>query len=221
MLDDSVAHAVDMLNEGVRGAAMPVAPHEVPLADPSGTPSCSPDEPLVTFSHFLPRIELLPEKRFLFLPPLAKASGSAYLNARVQALRPSMHVFGHTHFGWDQTFADDGVRYVQAALGYPSERLSRWHTLRVGGFGADGPLLLWSAQRGFAPHMHCRWSGFYEYHPRKPERVFELASYTAHQFRKTDKRAVVVTPDFSHEAAGGEAGPRMLAADPILVKPSG
>ena len=61
---------------------------------------------------------------------------------------------------WDATFADDGVRYVQAALAYPAERKSRWHTLKVGAFGADGPLLLWSANHGFAPHMHGRWSGY-------------------------------------------------------------
>ena len=36
-----------------------------------------PGAPLVTFSHFVPRLELVPEKRFLFLPSLNKAVGSA------------------------------------------------------------------------------------------------------------------------------------------------
>lgn len=48
--------------------------------------------PVVSFSHFLPRLELLPEKRFLFLPTLAKAVGSAFLGERVRALRPHVHV---------------------------------------------------------------------------------------------------------------------------------
>lgn len=45
--------------------------------------------------------ELMPEKRFLFFPMLAKISGSAYLAARLQRWQPHMHVFGHTHFSWD------------------------------------------------------------------------------------------------------------------------
>ena len=199
MKDESVARAVDALNDG-----------RVPAAESSAS-----SEPRVTFSHFLPRVERLPEKRFLTLPVLAKASGSRFLRDRVQALRPIMHVFGHSHFGWDQTL-DDGVRYVQAALGYPGERRSRWHTLRIGEFGSAGPLLLWSAHGGFVDHMPCRWSGYYEHHPREPHRVSELASYAAPQFRKTGPRAVVVMPDFSHEGPGAAAGLRMLTSDPAL-----
>lgn len=45
--------------------------------------------------------ELLPEKRFLFLPQLAQASGSDPLAARLEQLRPDMHIFGHTHFSWN------------------------------------------------------------------------------------------------------------------------
>lgn len=58
---------------------------------------------VVSFSHFLPRPELLPEKRFLYFPNLAKAAGSAALGRRVAALRPDIHVFGHSHFAWDST----------------------------------------------------------------------------------------------------------------------
>lgn len=200
---DSVARAVDALNDDVL---------------PSVTADADADEPLITFSHFLPRVELLPEKRFLTLPPLAKASGSAFLAARVAQLRPAMHVFGHTHFGWDATL--EGVRYVQGALAYPGERQSRWHTLQVGDFGADGPLLLWSSRDGMAPHMHCRWSGYYEAHAREPERVWELAEYAARQWARTDERAKLITPDFSHETgANARAGVRMLEADPAFVKP--
>jgi hypothetical protein len=46
------------------------------------------------------RLELLPEKRFLFFPNLAKVVGSTLLGERVEALRPDVHIFGHTHFGW-------------------------------------------------------------------------------------------------------------------------
>ena len=97
--------------------------------------------------------QLNPEKRFLFFPNLSKAIGSQPLANRIHALQPNLHVFGHTHFGWDATFEDDGVRYIQAALAYPTERCTRWHTLSVGAFGADGPLQIWSSVTGFAPPM--------------------------------------------------------------------
>merc|ERR1712194_382889 len=103
--DDSVAQAVDEINEK----------HAMP-PDAEG-------QPVITFSHFLPRVELLPEKRYLFTPSLAKAVGSRFLWERVRELAPSVHVFGHTHFGWDADL--DGIRYVQAALGYPQEWASR------------------------------------------------------------------------------------------------
>lgn len=64
--------------------------------------------------------DLLPEKRMLFQPNLAKAVGSDLLLRRIKHLRPIAHVFGHTHFLWDQTL--DGVRYCQWPLGYPRER---------------------------------------------------------------------------------------------------
>jgi len=198
---DSIARAVDALNDELLSAAQ-----------------VSQSEPLVSFSHFLPRVELLPEKRFLTLPVLAKASGSDPLRNRVQLLRPTMHVFGHTHFGWDQTL--DGTRFVQGALAYPGERTSRWHTLKVGDLGAEGPLHLWNSREGFAPHMHCRWSGYYEHHRREPERCMELAMYAAQQWPPTDERASCCMPDFSHEdGPTAMPGVRMLREDPAFVKP--
>lgn len=78
---------------------------------------------VVSFSHFLPRIDLLPEKRYLYLPTLTKAVGSRFLGDRVEALQPDAHCFGHTHIAWDSTVA--GIRYIQAALGYEQEWRSR------------------------------------------------------------------------------------------------
>jgi hypothetical protein len=127
--------------------------------------------PVVTFSHFLPRLELCPEKRFLFFPNLPQAVGSTFLGERVAALRPSMHVFGHTHFACDTAL--DGVRYIQAALAYPEERETRMGTLRIGSLAerdALAPLLLYDAAGAgtWAPRYAARWSQHYDEHPREP-----------------------------------------------------
>ena len=58
-----------------------------------------PSAPLITFSHFVPKIDLTPEKRYLFWANLAKATGSIYLGKRIDELQPTCHCFGHTHFG--------------------------------------------------------------------------------------------------------------------------
>jgi hypothetical protein len=63
---------------------------------------------------------LLPEKRMLFQPNLAKAVGSNYVARRIEELKPLAHVYGHTHFAWDTTIK--GVRYLQWPLAYPRER---------------------------------------------------------------------------------------------------
>lgn len=70
--------------------------------DGSGTRGEVDSPPMVlSFSHFLPLQALLPEKRWLFYPNLAKACGSDPLAARVAALKPDVHVYGHTHFTQD------------------------------------------------------------------------------------------------------------------------
>lgn len=102
-LDDSLARYFDEMNESNwRGANKR---HLEALR------AAHPGAPLITFSHFVPRIELTPEKRYLYFPNLLKASGSDPLARRVESLQPHIHVFGHTHFGWDETL--DGIRYIQ------------------------------------------------------------------------------------------------------------
>lgn len=91
---------------------------------------------VISFSHFLPRLELLPEKRFLFFPNLAKASGSVPLQRRLEALKPDIHVFGHSHFAWDACLG--GVRYIQAPLSSPAERHRRLRTVCFDAFMQQG-----------------------------------------------------------------------------------
>ena len=88
---------------------------------------------VISFSHFVPSIELIPEKRYLTYPPLMSAVGSRFLEKRVEELAPDVHVFGHTHFGWDATIQRNGrsTRYIQAALATPAERSRRPRSLTV------------------------------------------------------------------------------------------
>ena len=141
-LDESVAAALDRLNDERQGWG------EFLTALESGSERQR-SAHLITFSHFLPRLELCPEKRMLFYPNLPKAVGSDYILRRIQGLaeigssafdgggggekrrmREHVHVFGHTHFGWDHTL--DGIRYIQAPVSYPNEWKQRPGSLTVG-----------------------------------------------------------------------------------------
>lgn len=73
----------------------------------------------ITFSHFLPRIDIMPHfipvKHRLVYPVL----GSWELDEQVRSLRSSIHIYGHSHVNRD--LVKGGVRYVNNALGYPAE----------------------------------------------------------------------------------------------------
>lgn len=79
---------------------------------------------IISFSHFLPRIDVMPatipEKRRKVYPVL----GSDRLGEQVQQLEPDIHIYGHSHVNRDMTL--DGINYVNNAFAYPSEtRISR------------------------------------------------------------------------------------------------
>jgi len=120
-----------------------------------------PDDVVITVSHFVPRLELLPEKRFLVDPHLPKVSGSELIEAQLRALGSRLHVFGHTHLAMD--FDIDGVRYVNWPLGSDRERQNQ--TRVVAGAGA---LLLYDSEKGFAPTQWTFWSHFYRKFDRDP-----------------------------------------------------
>jgi len=174
--NDSIARHFDALNDAARA--------------PSGTLDSAiaelrarhPHAPLITFSHFVPLPELYPEKRYLFYPPLAKMIGSVHLAARIAALRPSVHVFGHTHFGWDATI--DGVRYLQAPLSYPFEREERLGSVALGERFPHGespaPVLVYDGvSRRFPPRYDAGWSNFYARYPRRADLSHIVAPYVA------------------------------------------
>ena len=74
---------------------------------------------VISFSHFLPRIDVMPAgipvKRRNVYPVL----GSEALGMQVKQLSPTIHVYGHSHVNQDIKL--DGIRYVNNAFAYPSE----------------------------------------------------------------------------------------------------
>ena len=78
------------------------------------------DSPVITFSHFIPRSDLLPPKEYLRISWLRNVSVCAALDKQIRQLNSSVHVCGHTHTTFDRVI--DGVRYVQNAVRYPKER---------------------------------------------------------------------------------------------------
>lgn len=74
---------------------------------------------VISFSHFLPRIDVMPagipEKRRNVYPVL----GSDSLGVQVKQLNPTIHVYGHSHV--NQAIELDDIHYVNNAFAYPSE----------------------------------------------------------------------------------------------------
>jgi len=114
-----LARALDSQNE-----AWGIWPLPQELLDNLKRPRGERENPVISFSHFLPHVELMPEKRFLFQPNLTQIVGSNFVRDRVRQLEPDLHIFGHTHFPWDMRLAD-GVRYRSWPLGTPEEQARR------------------------------------------------------------------------------------------------
>ncbi|XP_078427374.1 uncharacterized protein LOC144699909 [Wolffia australiana] len=136
---------------------------------------------IITFSHFVPRQDLCPEKRMLFYPNLPKIIGSDLLEERLRLIhgangQPSAcHVFGHTHFSWDVEL--DGIRYVQAPLAYPRERKRRMNG------GAEWlPFCIYDGALT-ARLTSCRWSEYYTLNKRDPNNI-DLAPWVARFYQQ-------------------------------------
>ncbi len=88
--------------------------------------------PVITFSHFLPRKEMMfgeslkPDaekiKKFDRNPRFnfSRVAGSSLIEEEIRRLGSVLHVYGHQHINRDRVLS--GVRYVAHCLGYPHER---------------------------------------------------------------------------------------------------
>ena len=137
---------------------------------------------ILSFSHFIPRQELLPEKRFLMEPLLTRVVGSDPLEAQIRRLRPHLHMYGHSHIPLDLEI--QGIRYLQWPLGYSREANMQCAPMRRHGnlmvydselVGKDGV-----AHRGIPkdmPSLECAWSQYYRSRPRQPGIIAPLAPW--------------------------------------------
>jgi len=102
------------------------------------------DAPIISFSHFLPRQELLSNKPgqsgensriagFNF----SRIAGSKRLERQIRLLGSKIHVYGHQHRNRDRII--DGMRYISNCLGYPKEREQG----QINEF--NGPKLIWDS----------------------------------------------------------------------------
>ena len=82
------------------------------------------NELVISFSHFLPRIDVMPsripQKRRNVYPVL----GSEMLGEQLRQLKPDFHIYGHSHV--NQHIELDGTTYINNAYAYPREdRIAR------------------------------------------------------------------------------------------------
>ena len=74
---------------------------------------------VISFSHFLPRIDVMPP----YIPPdkriLYPVLGTSKLEQQIRRLNSKIHVYGHTHVNRAVTIG--GTLYVNNAFGYPQE----------------------------------------------------------------------------------------------------
>lgn len=77
------------------------------------------DEFIISFSHFLPRIDVMPTRIPDSTRALYPVFGSARLGEQVRALKSNVHVYGHSHL--NRRTVLDGTLYVNNAFAYPQE----------------------------------------------------------------------------------------------------
>jgi len=174
-----IAHVGNTSIEYAAGAQISndikVKAHESPLVQKNDT--------VISFSHFVPRQECCPEKRFLLEPLLSKVIGSNPLEYQIRRLRPHLHLFGHTHIPIDLDL--DGISYLQWPLGYTRES-----ELQCEQIVALGPILVYdSSATGMVERSSQKstWSKYYKETNRQPHITDDLSPWLAEKLKKNLK----------------------------------
>lgn len=153
---------------------------------PRSVPDLGPNDTIISFSHFLPRQELAPEKRFLLEPLLSRVVGSDPLEAQVRRLLPHVHLYGHTHIPLDLEL--EGVRYIQWPLGYSREAnmqcspIRRHRALCVYDSSLPGDNPGDKIPPSLAS-LECAWSQYYRTQPRDAAIIAPLAPWVVRRLQ--------------------------------------
>lgn len=83
----------------------------------------SEEDIVLTFSHMVPRRDLLPPRHMLRHSFLPHVMGSTQIETALRRVGSCVHCYGHSHISMEHVI--DGVRYAQNALGSPREREAR------------------------------------------------------------------------------------------------
>jgi predicted phosphodiesterase len=96
--------------------------NEAHLPESEATPGGPGDRKVITFSHFVPRRDIVPPGKRLgrLLHPIL---GGEQLDLQLRRCKSSLHVFGHHHI--NRKVHIDGVTYINNAFGYPGEQTDK------------------------------------------------------------------------------------------------
>lgn len=78
------------------------------------------NQKLITFSHFMPRIDIMPDDMPLARRAIYPVLGSHALDLQIRQLQPQIHVYGHSHL--NRRVLKDGITYINNAFAYPNEK---------------------------------------------------------------------------------------------------
>jgi len=76
-------------------------------------------EAILSFSHFVPRMDLIPSIVPKIVKALLPVFGSNKIETQLQKLGTDLHVYGHSHL--NRSVKKDGIWYLNNAFGYPQE----------------------------------------------------------------------------------------------------
>lgn len=76
---------------------------------------------LISFSHFLPRIDLMPGYIPISKQNIYPVLGTTYLESQIQRLGSAIHIYGHSHVNTHSV--KDNRIYINNAFGYPYETM--------------------------------------------------------------------------------------------------
>lgn len=85
----------------------------------SSSPLLQDAKQIISFSHFLPRIDLMPDRIPDKHRKIYPVLGTTVLDTQLRALGSRMHIYGHSHVNRRVTI--EGVTYINNAFGYPAE----------------------------------------------------------------------------------------------------